>query len=74
MEIASGGIVKGVGAQLPYDQGVTEAMAAGYALLGKPVPTYIASPAVEVTKENVLDSWKLVYGQNAPDVIKKAAK
>ena len=74
MEIASGGIVKGVGAQLPYDQGVTEAMAAGYALLGKPVPTYIASPAVEVTKENVLDSWKLVYGQDAPDVIKKAAK
>lgn len=74
MEIAADGIVKGVGAQLPYDQGVTEAMAAGYALLGKPVPTYIASPAVAVTKENVLDSWKLVYGQDAPDVIKKAAK
>lgn len=74
MEIAADGIVKGVGAQLPYDQGVTEAMVAGYALIGKQAPTYIASPAVAVTKENVLDSWKIVYGQDAPDVIKKAAK
>lgn len=74
MEIAADGIVKGVGAQLPYDQGVTEAMVAGYALIGKQAPTYIASPAVAVTKENVLDSWKIVYGQDAPDVIEKAAK
>ncbi|KSU82142.1 MULTISPECIES: substrate-binding domain-containing protein [Fictibacillus] len=74
LEIASGGIVKGLGAQLPYDQGVTEAMLAGYAMIGKKAPTYVAAPAVKVTKDNVLESWRLVYGADAPDVIKDAAK
>lgn len=74
LEIASDGIVKGLGAQLPYDQGVAEAMLAGYALIGKEAPTYVATPALKVTKENILDSWKLVYGTDAPDVIQNVSK
>ncbi|WP_082129886.1 substrate-binding domain-containing protein [Aneurinibacillus tyrosinisolvens] len=74
LEIAQGGIIKGLGAQLPYDQGVSEAILAGYALLGKEAPPYVAVPALSVTKENILDSWKLVYNQDAPDTIKNAVK
>jgi ribose transport system substrate-binding protein len=74
LEIASGGIVKGLGAQLPYDQGIAEAILAGYALLGKEAPPYVAVPSLKVTEENVLDSWKLVYHQNVPDVIQRAAE
>ncbi|MGG3845994.1 hypothetical protein [Aeribacillus composti] len=74
MEIASDGIVKGLGAQLPYDQGISEAILAGYALLGKETPPYVAVPAYKVTKENVLDAWKLVYHKEAPDSIQSAAK
>lgn len=74
LEIASGGIVKGLGAQLPYDQGIAEAILAGYALLGKQAPPYVAVPSLKVTKENVLDAWKLVYHKDAPDSIQNAAK
>ncbi|MCK9906740.1 hypothetical protein MXD63_42960, partial [Frankia sp. Cpl3] len=70
LDIAQGGQIKGLGAQLPYDQGVAEAILAGYALLGKETPAYVAVPAMKVTKENVLDGWKLVYHQEAPDTIK----
>lgn len=71
--LAAGEVVKGVGAQLPYDQGVTEVMAAAYSLLGKEVPPYIAVPSLAVTKNNVLESYKKVYQKDAPDDVIKAA-
>ncbi|MBK5482574.1 substrate-binding domain-containing protein [Peribacillus sp. TH16] len=74
LEIASEGIVKGLGGQLPFDQGVAESILAGYALLGKEAPAYVATPALSVTKENVLDSWKLIYGVDAPEIIQNAAE
>ncbi|PLT34482.1 substrate-binding domain-containing protein [Bacillus sp. V5-8f] len=72
LETAIGGVVKGLGAQLPYDQGVSEAILAGYALVGKQAPEYVAVPSLSVTKDNVLKSWQLVYRQDAPDTIQKA--
>jgi ribose transport system substrate-binding protein len=74
LEIASDGIIKGLGAQLPFDQGISEAILAAYGLLGKEAPAYVAVPALKVTKENVLDSWKLVYSMDAPETVKNAAK
>lgn len=59
--IAENGIVKGLGAQLPYDQGVAEATLVGYALLGKDAPPYVAVPALKVTHDNVLDAYETVY-------------
>ena len=40
INMASDGVIKGLSAQRPYDQGVTEAMLAGYGLLGKTAPAY----------------------------------
>jgi ribose transport system substrate-binding protein len=74
VEIASDGIIKGLGAQLPYDQGIAEAILAGYSLLSKEAPAYVAVPALKVTKDNILDSWKLVYHADAPDSIQGAVK
>jgi ribose transport system substrate-binding protein len=74
LEIASGGNVKGLGAQLPFDQGVAEAILAGHSLLGKEVPPFVAVPGLAVTKENVLEAWKMAYRQDAPDVVQQAAK
>lgn len=71
LEMAKNGPIKGLGAQLPYQQGVAAAILAGYALLEKPVPPYVAVPALRVTRDNILDAWKLVYNKDAPDVIKK---
>lgn len=74
LEIASDGNVKGLGAQLPYEQGIAQAILAGYSLLDKEVPPFVAVPGLSVTKENVLEAWKMAYRQEAPDVVKDAAK
>ncbi|WP_017726471.1 substrate-binding domain-containing protein [Halalkalibacterium ligniniphilum] len=74
LDMARGGNIKGVGAQLPYDQGVAEAILAGYALLGKEAPPYIAVPALSVTQDNVVESWELVYSEPAPEEIQNAAE
>jgi ribose transport system substrate-binding protein len=74
LEIAGDGLIKGLGAQLPYQQGVAEAILAGYSVLGKQAPAYVAVPALKVTKENILDAWKLVYNYEAPEMVKKVAE
>lgn len=66
INMAEGGFVKGLGAQRPYDQGVTEANLAAYGLLGKEAPPYVALPALPVSKDNLLDAWMAVYHTEAP--------
>jgi ribose transport system substrate-binding protein len=74
IDMARNGPIKGVGAQRPYDQGVTEALLAGYGLLGKPAPAYVALPALPVTRENLLDAWKTIYHTEAPASIEERMK
>ncbi len=71
--IARDEIVKGLGAQRPFDQGVAEAILAGYGLIGKEAPAYVALPALEVTQENVLDAWTQVYHADPPESLQEAA-
>ena len=66
IDMARRGFVKGLGAQRPFDQGVIEAQLAGYSLLGKKSPVYVAVPAVAVTHDNLLDAWRTVYHEDAP--------
>lgn len=74
IDIAKNGPTKGLGAQRPYDQGTTEAKLAGYGLLGKTAPAYVALPALPVTRDNVLEAWKTVYHQDPPKDLADAAK
>lgn len=74
VSIAQDGIIKGLGAQRPFDQGVTEAILAGYGLLDKEAPPYVALPALPVTHENVLDAWREVYHQDPPQPLQDAAQ
>ncbi|MGB8200206.1 MAG: substrate-binding domain-containing protein [Pseudonocardiaceae bacterium] len=64
--LASGQYVTGLGAQRPFDQGLTEAKLAGYALIGKPAPPYVALDALPVTHDNVLAAWHEVYHADPP--------
>jgi ribose transport system substrate-binding protein len=74
VDMARNGPIKGVGAQRPYDQGVIEALLAGYGLLNKPAPAYVALPALPVTRENLLDAWKTIYHTAAPASIQDRIK
>jgi len=64
--LAKGELVSGLGAQRPFDQGVTEALLAAGALLGKEQPAYVALSALPVQHDNVLEAWKQVYHEDAP--------
>ncbi len=64
--LAKNQLVVGLGAQRPFDQGVTEARLAAKALLGEKTPPYVALPSLPVDHDNVLDSWKQVYREDAP--------
>lgn len=72
ISMAQNSFVKGLGAQRPYDAGVVEAKLAGYALLGKQAPGFVALPALPVTRDNLLDAWKTVYSTEATDNIKNS--
>lgn len=72
IDMAQSGFIKGLGAQRPFDQGTTEALLAGYGLLGKEAPAYVALPALPVTRDNLLQAWKDVYHAEAPDTVKSS--
>jgi ribose transport system substrate-binding protein len=74
LEIAKGGLVYGLGAQRPFDQGVNEATLAAYALLGKEAPAYVALNALPVTRDNVLEAWETVYHTPPPAELIAAAE
>ena len=74
VEIAKGGMVKGLGAQRPFDQGVTEALLAGYGLLDKEAPAYVALYMLPVDKDNVLEAWNTVYHADPPADLTNAAQ
>ena len=74
IDMAQNGFIKGLGSQRPFDQATTEALLAGYGLLGKQAPAYVALPALPVTRENLLEAWKEVYHAEAPKSIKDSMK
>ncbi|MDT7783440.1 MAG: ribose transport system substrate-binding protein [Pseudonocardiales bacterium] len=74
IELAKNGLVVGLGAQVPFDQGVTEANLGAGALLGKKAEPYIALSSLAVDHANVLEAWKQVYHQDPPSDLRSAYK
>jgi ribose transport system substrate-binding protein len=72
ISMAQNGFIKGLGAQRPYDAGIVEAKLAGYGLLGKPAPAFVALPALPVSHDNLLEAWTQVYSTEATDNIKNS--
>jgi ribose transport system substrate-binding protein len=67
--IHKGQLVYGLGAQRPFDQGTNEALLAGYGLLGKKAPPYVALGSLAVTQANVLQAWQTVYHEAPPPIL-----
>ncbi|MFC8501227.1 substrate-binding domain-containing protein [Pedococcus sp. NPDC057267] len=72
--MAKNELVVGLGAQRPFDMGVTQVDLAAGALLGKKEPGYVAIPALPVEHSNVLEAWKQVYHQDAPADLQSSFK
>jgi ribose transport system substrate-binding protein len=71
-EIARGGLIKGVGAQMPYDLGLAEATAVITALVGAETPAWVAFPAFPVTRDNVLEGYEAVWHCPPPPTLLRA--
>jgi ribose transport system substrate-binding protein len=63
------GQVQGVAAQRPYDQGVTTGMATIAALLSLDLPPWVALPAMEVTRDNVVSAFQAIWHRPAPGTL-----
>lgn len=74
LDLASGGMVKAIGAQLPYDEGVAEANFAARAIIGAENPPFLAFPATPFLQNNVLEAWEDVYKSEAPQEIQDACE
>jgi len=74
IQLAKDELIKGLGAQRPFDQGVTEASLAAYGLLDKEAPIFVALPALPVSHENVLQAWEDVYHVPAPAEVQDSFK
>lgn len=66
LELARDGLISGIGAQQPYNQGVATARTAIRALLGHQSPPWIALPGLPVTHSNVIESYQIVWQVAAP--------
>ena len=70
-ELLQGDYVKGVVAQLPYDQGRAAALVSLLALVGRAPPSWIATPGLAVTSDNVVEAYQFVWHMPAPDALRR---
>jgi len=69
LDMAHLGMIKGVGAQMPYDQGSAAARVTLAALLALRVPPWVALPGREVTPFDVVEAYQVIWHQPAPRAI-----
>ncbi|HUC94089.1 MAG TPA: substrate-binding domain-containing protein [Paenibacillus sp.] len=74
LNMAQNGFIAGIGSQRPFDQGVAEAKLAALAMIGEPTPAYVAVPSLAVNRDNLEESYKVIYHKDAPADILAALK
>lgn len=72
MDLASGGLLVGIGAQQPWEQGVAQATAAILSLIGREPPTWVALPALPVTRDTVVDAYRTAWRREPPTALIEA--
>jgi ribose transport system substrate-binding protein len=74
IELAKGGLIKGIAAQRPYDEGTAEAVATIKTLVGDQVPPWVVVPGVPVIRNNVLKAYDQVWHTSPPAALTDACK
>ncbi|WP_424768394.1 substrate-binding domain-containing protein [Paenibacillus sp. sgz302251] len=74
LNMAQNGFIAGIGSQRPFDQGVAEAKLAALAMIGESTPAYVAVPSLAVNRDNLEESYKVIYHKDAPADILEALK
>ena len=72
LEMAKGGLIKAVGAQLPFEEGNAQAYVMIRTLLGEDVPVYVVTPSIPVVPANLTEGWNRVWRADPPKEIAEA--
>jgi ribose transport system substrate-binding protein len=64
--LACGDIIKGVGAQRAYDQGVAATKATIASLVGRDPPPWVVLPGLATTPETVADTYRRIWHEAPP--------
>jgi len=70
--IAKNGMIKGLGCPRAVETGTIEGLAAGCAVIGKELPSYIVSASQAVARDNILDAYKICYNIDPPKAVTDA--
>lgn len=74
IELTEGGLIKGIAAQRPFDQGAAAGLATLLAMLGRQLPPWIALPGFGITERNVVEAYQVVWHAPAPPALLRARK
>lgn len=69
LNMARGGSVKGVVADLPFDLGQTMANIGALATIGVATPAFVTVPAIKVQQNNIARTWERSLNRALPDEI-----
>jgi len=70
--MAEGGYIAGISAQVPYLNGITEARLGALALIGEKVPSFVVVPPLKVTRDNLAESYEKIYRKPLPEDMAKS--
>lgn len=74
MDLAKGGNMRGMVADLPYVLGETLAKMGGLSVLGEQTPAFVTVPAIKVNRENLESNWERSLNRPLPDDVRQAMK
>lgn len=69
LNMAQGGFIKGVGAQLPAQQGRAEVDCAALACIGETPPTFVVVPGLDININNLDTAYEVLYDMALPEDI-----
>jgi ribose transport system substrate-binding protein len=72
MDLAKGGNMKGIVADLPYELGRTLGNMSGLAVLDKEAPAFVTVPAIKIKKDNLAAAWLESLNREVPAEIAAA--
>ncbi|MCW3003119.1 MAG: sugar transporter substrate-binding protein [Conexibacter sp.] len=72
LEVGTCGLLKASAVQLPYDEGVAEAIMVAKILAGEQPPKYVVTDVPVATHDNVLDVYKQAFHKDPPAKLKSA--
>lgn len=74
LELAAGGLIRGIAAQRPYEQGLAAGNAALLSRVGRQLPPWIVLPGFPVTAANVVEAFQVVWHAPAPPDLLKSRR